>query len=165
MHPSPVRRAGRQVNRLFRCRSAAVLGIAASATLAGSLVLPASAAVAAPAAPAAAPVSNPASLVNPFIGTTNGGDTFPGADAPFGMVQWSPDPPSRPPGGGYQYSDSSITGFSLDHVSGPGCGADGDVPVLPTVGTVDTSATDAFSHSNETASAGAYQVALSNGIT
>jgi predicted alpha-1,2-mannosidase len=165
MHPSSGRRAGRPVNRLFRCRSAAVLGIAASATLAGSLVLPASAAIAAPAAPAAAQVSNPASLVNPFIGTTNGGDTFPGADAPFGMVQWSPDTPSRPPGGGYQYSDSSITGFSLDHISGPGCGADGDVPILPTVGTVDTSATDAFSHSNETASAGAYQVALSNGVT
>ena len=29
--------------------------------------------------------------VNPFIGTDGGGATFPGADAPFGMVQWSPD--------------------------------------------------------------------------
>jgi predicted alpha-1,2-mannosidase len=168
MLPSPVRRAGRQVNRVFRCRSSVVLGIAASAALAGSLVLPASAAVAAPTSPAAraaAQVSNPASLVNPFIGTTNQGNTFPGADAPFGMVQWSPDTTSRPPGGGYEYNDSAITGFSLTHLSGPGCGADGDIPILPTVGTVNTSATDAFSHSNEKASAGAYQVALNNGVT
>jgi predicted alpha-1,2-mannosidase len=167
MHPSPLGRAGRHV-RLFRRRSAAILGITASTALAGSLIL-SSAATAAPAAPAkaAAPaaVSNPASLVNPFIGTTNQGNTFPGADAPFGMVQWSPDTTSRPPGSGYEYNDSAITGFSLDHISGPGCGADGDVPILPTVGTVNTSATDAFSHSNETASAGAYQVALNNGVT
>ncbi|HZR50307.1 MAG TPA: lectin [Streptosporangiaceae bacterium] len=114
---------------------------------------------------AAAAVTDPASVVNPFIGTTNGGDTFPGADAPFGMVQWSPDTPSRPSGGGYSYNDSSITGFSLTHLSGPGCGAEGDVPVLPTTGTVNTSATDGFSHSGESANAGFYSVALSNGIT
>jgi len=81
------------------------------------------------------------------------------------MVQWSPDTPSRPEGGGYEYNDSSITGFSLDHLSGPGCGAEGDVPVLPTVGAIDSSATDSFSHSNESAEAGEYQVALENGVT
>ena len=62
------------------------------------------------------------------------------------MVQWSPDTPSRPSGGGYEYNDSSITGFSLTHIAGPGCGAAGDVPVLPTSGAVNTGATDAFSH-------------------
>ncbi len=35
--------------------------------------------------------SDPAQYVNPFVGTQNGGSTFPGADVPFGMVQWSPD--------------------------------------------------------------------------
>lgn len=113
----------------------------------------------------AAPVSDPASLVNPFIGTSNAADDFPGADTPFGMVQWSPDTPSRPAGGGYEYDDSSITGFSLTHIAGPGCGAAGDIPVLPTVGTVDTGATDAFSHSNESATAGSYKVGLGNGVT
>jgi predicted alpha-1,2-mannosidase len=117
------------------------------------------------AAPAAAAlVSDPASVVNPFIGTSNAADDFPGADAPFGMVQWSPDTPSRPDGGGYEYNDSSITGFSLTHLSGPGCGADGDVPILPTVGAVNTGATDGFSHSNESADAGYYSVALNNGV-
>ncbi|HTU74303.1 MAG TPA: lectin [Trebonia sp.] len=149
-------------------RTLAAGGLVAAATLAAALGLPWSPASAAPLASgqrAAALVANPASLVNPFIGTTNSADDFPGADVPFGMVQWSPDTPSRPDGGGYEYNDSSITGFSLDHLSGPGCGAEGDIPVLPTVGAINTSATDAFSHSNESASAGQYQVALSNGVT
>src|SRR5579875_1085361 len=130
----------------------------------GAALAPASAAAAAPAA-RAAQVTDPAALVNPFIGTSNLGDTFPGADAPFGMVQWSPDTPSKPRGGGYSYGDSSITGFSLTHLSGPGCYGEGDVPVLPTTGKVVDTATDGFSHSNESAQAGEYQVSLSNGIT
>jgi predicted alpha-1,2-mannosidase len=122
------------------------------------------------AAPATAParssalVTAPASLVNPFIGTSNSADDFPGADLPFGMVQWSPDTPSRPDGGGYEYNDSSITGFSLTHIAGPGCGAGGDIPVLPTVGAVSTSATDAFSHTGESAAPGSYAVSLGNGV-
>ncbi|MEV0919503.1 lectin [Streptomyces sp. NPDC049967] len=114
------------------------------------------------ATPAAA--TDPASLVNPLLGTSNGGNTFPGADTPFGMVSWSPDTDSRPPGGNYAYSDNVVTGFSLNHISGPGCGAMGDIPVLPTTGGIDGNATVGFSHSNETASAGAYSVNLDNGV-
>jgi predicted alpha-1,2-mannosidase len=110
-------------------------------------------------------VASPAALVNPLIGTSNQADDFPGADVPFGMVQWSPDTPSRPAGGGYEYNDSSITGFSLTHIAGPGCGAGGDIPVLPTVGAVNTGASDTFSHGNESASAGSYKVALDNKVT
>ncbi|WP_237281709.1 lectin [Streptomyces griseochromogenes] len=113
---------------------------------------------------APAPVADPASLVNPFIGTAHSANDFPGADTPFGMVQWSPDTPHRPDGGGYSYGDSSITGFSLTHIAGPGCRAAGDIPVLPTVGTLDTNATDSFSHPNETASPGSYTVSLDNGV-
>lgn len=118
---------------------------------------------AAQAAPAAA--ADPASLVNPLLGTSNGGNTFPGADTPFGMVSWSPDTNSRPPGGNYAYSDNVVTGFSLNHISGPGCGAMGDIPVLPTTGGIDGNATVGFSHGNETASAGAYSVNLDNGVS
>ncbi|GAA2011529.1 hypothetical protein GCM10009839_02030 [Catenulispora yoronensis] len=113
---------------------------------------------------AAGPVTNPASIVNPLLGTSNGGDTFPGADAPFGMVQWSPDTPKRPAGGNYDYSDSTITGFSLTHLSGPGCNATGDIPILPTVGGIDANATSGFSHGTESASAGSYAVTLGNGV-
>ena len=83
----------------------------------------------------------PTSLVNTFVGssgTQQGGpiDTFPGADVPFGMLQWSPDTPSQNAGGGYEYNDKEITGFSLTHLSGPGCNVFGDFasfrfPVLP----------------------------------
>src|ERR1700728_3134450 len=78
------------------------------------------------AAPAAGDglVTQPASLVNPLIGTSGGVDEFPGPDMPFGMIQWSPDTyPSRPDGGGYEYQDTRITGYSLTHLSGPGCAA------------------------------------------
>jgi len=135
--------------------------VAAVLLMAVAPLAPASTAAAAP-----RPATGPASLVNPFIGTSNNGDTFPGADAPFGMVQWSPDTtPDRPGGGGYYYGSSSITGFSLTHISGPGCHGDGDIPVLPTTGAPSITATEGFSHSSESASAGAYQVTLNNGVT
>jgi predicted alpha-1,2-mannosidase len=139
---------------------------AACSVLLGAVTLSGAAATATAAtrAASAGPVTDPAAYVDPFIGTADQGDDFPGADVPFGMVQWSPDTRSRPAGGGYSYSDSSITGFSLTHLSGAGCAAEGDVPVLPTVGKVVPTATDSFSHSRERASAGYYQVALRGGI-
>jgi predicted alpha-1,2-mannosidase len=91
-------------------------------------------------------------------------DTFPGADVPFGMVQWSPDTaPDRALGGGYSYKDSAITGFSLTHMSGPGCPVYGDVPILPTVGAVTRNpavATARFSHGTEVAHPGSYAVTV-----
>ncbi|MFD4600326.1 lectin [Streptomyces sp. NPDC058464] len=148
------------ITRLSRPPGTMAVGLLAAAALAAAgLCTPAWA------AGKAALVTSPATLVNPFIGTSNQADDFPGADVPFGMVQWSPDTPSRPDGGGYEYNDSSITGFSLTHIAGPGCGAAGDVPVLPTVGAVSTGATDTFSHADESASAGSYKVTLDNQVT
>lgn len=134
---------------------------------AGALALLPLTAPSAAAAPRA--VSDPASLVNPLIGTSGAVDTFPGADAPFGMVQWSPDTtPHRTAGGGYEYNDSKLTGYSLTHISGPGCAALGDVPILPTVGAIGDEpgkATDTFSHINESADAGYYTVTQGSGVT
>jgi predicted alpha-1,2-mannosidase len=157
----------------FMRRPAAVL----TAALATAVAV--TAAVAPPAAPAtplaaraatspAAPVTDPAALVNPLIGTAGGVNAFPGPDMPFGMIQWSPDTsPDRSEGGGYNYGDSSLAGFSLTHLSGPGCAAYGDVPILPTVGAVGsspTTATESFSHATETAQAGYYAVTLGDGV-
>ncbi len=115
---------------------------------------------------------DPVGLVNPFIGTSGtqqGGpiDTFPGADVPFGMIQWSPDTPSQNAGGGYEYSDHAITGFSLTHLSGPGCNVFGDVAFLPVLGVVSdpTHASVAFSHAHESAAPGRYAVTLDNGVS
>lgn len=111
------------------------------------------------------PVNDPAALVNVFVGTSGtrtGGpiDTFPGASLPFGMIQWSPDTPSAPAGGGYNYADHAITGFSLTHLSGPGCSVAGDVRIVPTTGPVHApaSAEQPFSHRNEHAAPGWYAV-------
>jgi predicted alpha-1,2-mannosidase len=124
-------------------------------------------------------VQDPAAFVDPLIGSANGGNTFPGAVLPFGMVQWSPEtttgnPTRRPAPGGYEYAARSIRGFSLTHLSGTGCrGASGDVPFMPHVGAVtkspsadrnDATYTAGFGHANESASAGAYQVRLASGV-
>ena len=65
-----------------------------------------------------------AKLVNPLIGTDGKGNVYPGAQAPFGMVQLSPD--NGLPGwdriAGYFYPDSTIAGFSHTHLSGTGAG-------------------------------------------
>ena len=125
--------------------------------------------------------TDPAASVDPFIGTgvgpgwTGAIGTFPGADLPSGMMQWSPDTPTTSPelgvSGGYYYSLHTIDGFSLDHLSGAGCSALEDFPVVPFVGAVGVSPfTDpalyqsTFSHADESASPGSYAVTLSNGV-
>ncbi|WP_189448023.1 GH92 family glycosyl hydrolase [Streptomyces abikoensis] len=112
-------------------------------------------------AEATAPDGDLTSLVNPFIGTENEGNTFPGAAIPFGMVQLSPDTGHNT---GYDYKDHHIRGFSTVHLSGVGCRIGGDLPVLPTTGEV-TQTDNAryaaeFSHKNETARPGYYRVRL-----
>ena len=105
--------------------------------------------------------------VNPFIGTDFTGNTYPGAQAPFGMVQLSPD--NGLPGwdriSGYFYPDSTIAGFSHTHLSGTGAGDLYDISFMPV--TLPYKEADAplgihslFSHDKETASAGYYQVRL-----
>lgn len=132
--------------------------------LAGALA--ASALLTAPAAARAAePGDRLTDLVNPFIGTQNEGNTYPGAAVPFGMVQLSPDTGHNT---GYDYAQDHVRGFSLVHLSGVGCGLGGDLPVLPTTG--DVTETDyaryaaGFSHADEEASPGYYRVGLASGI-
>jgi len=131
-------------------------------------ILPLAAFILAAALPAQAASPPVTLLVNPLIGTsmTHDGsdviDDFPGADVPFGMVQWSPDTPARNAGGGYEYAEHEITGFSLTHLSGPGCSVFGDFGILPTIGTIVDPATaqQPFSHTNEIAAPGSYTVTL-----
>lgn len=111
---------------------------------------------------AAAAATEPVDLVRPFVGTQNFGNTFPGASAPFGMVQVSPDTGGQ---GGYDYQQTSIYGFSQTHLSGVGCGVAGELPIMPTTGAV-TSVDpavyrSAYSHADEQASPGYYRVGLS----
>uniref|UniRef100_A0AAU2UY03 GH92 family glycosyl hydrolase n=1 Tax=Streptomyces sp. NBC_00003 TaxID=2903608 RepID=A0AAU2UY03_9ACTN len=142
-----------------RTRGAGI-ALAAFALLAGVL--------AAPAAQAAPPSGGGqlTDLVNPFIGTEDEGNTYPGAAVPFGMVQLSPDTGHNT---GYDHAQDHIRGFSAVHLSGVGCGLGGDLPTLPTTG--DITETDyaryaaKFSHATEKASPGHYKVGLDSGIT
>jgi predicted alpha-1,2-mannosidase len=99
--------------------------------------------------------------VDPLIGTTAGGNTYPGAVVPFGMVQFSPDTSS--PSIGYDYNNRQIQGFSLTHMSGVGCNDYGDVFLTATTGPVKTALADyqsSYSHRDETVTPGYYQVRL-----
>jgi predicted alpha-1,2-mannosidase len=109
--------------------------------------------------------SDPAASVNPLIGTGDGPGSdinlYPGATLPFGMVQLSPDTESH--GYGYHYGQYNIQGFSMTHMSGPGCANEGDVFFTATTGPIVTQGQDLqspYSHSEEKASPGYYQVRL-----
>ena len=123
---------------------------------------------------------DPSSLVNAFIGTTNGGNEFPGAVLPFGMVSFSPEETPLPGSGlvvaapgGYEWRSNGVRGFGLAHVSGSGCaGAGGDVPIMPVTREIKTSPSAVgaanlyaayLDHAKETASPGTYSVHLGNG--
>jgi predicted alpha-1,2-mannosidase len=101
--------------------------------------------------------------VDPFIGTEGAGFTFPGAAAPYGMVQNSPDTDGEFAYTGYQYIDHFIRGFSLVHTESMGVPEGGQLPVMPTTGDVKTNVLDyqtAFTHATESAKPGYYSVKL-----
>lgn len=126
--------------------------------------------------------------VNPFIGTEGMGHTFPGACAPFGIVQLSPDTDTIPHNvdghyqgkvyeycAGYQHTDSTIVGFSHTHLSGTGHSDLGDLLIMPQTGTLqlnpgtkenpDGGYRQRFSHTTERATPGYYEVTLAdNGV-
>lgn len=159
------------VARRFGRRAAA---LALTTALAAALPGPVSSAAGAPDTPA-----HPTAYVDPLIGTTNGGNTYPGATLPYGMIAWSPtstrgDQTSTGAANGYEYNATRLRGLSLTHVNGAGCnpGAAGDVPIMPFVGDVTSSpsadTTDSvyaanFSHADERAVPGRYSVGLDSG--
>jgi putative alpha-1,2-mannosidase len=80
----------------------------------------------------ASPLPHPLDLINPLIGTANGGHVFPGATLPFGMAKAGADVNAENQGGfstdgtegvlpipGFT-TEGNITGFSHMHDSGTG---------------------------------------------
>ena len=121
--------------------------------------------------------------VNPMVGTKSMGHTFPGACAPFGLVQLSPDTEMIPHNidgvyqpdayrycAGYQYDDKTIVGFSHTHFNGTGHSDLGDILIMPTTGELkldrgtednpESGYRSRFDHDNETAEPGYYSVLL-----
>jgi len=114
--------------------------------------------------------AGPTDHVKPLIGTDGHGHVFPGATLPFGMIQLSPDTRDETWDGcsGYHYSDTSILGFSHNHLSGTGCADLGNVMLMPSVGPLKLTAGSkpgegyraAFAHDQEEARPGYYRVML-----
>ncbi|MFH7042402.1 GH92 family glycosyl hydrolase [Paucibacter sp. JuS9] len=118
--------------------------------------------------------------VNTFIGTQDDGNTFPGASAPFGMIQVSPTGEHY---AGWRYNDTRIRGFGHSYLSGAGCWEQGgQLSVLPVTGRIgpggefDTGKAASFDHKRyaaeykhegEVGQAGYYKVHLTSygGIT
>ena len=123
--------------------------------------------------------------VNPFIGTAGMGHTFPGACAPFGAVQLSPDTDTIPHNvkgqyqadvygycAGYRYDDPTIVGFSHTHLSGTGHSDLGDILIMPQTGQLrlnpgtadnpDSGYRQRYNHATEQARPGYYEVTLAD---
>lgn len=113
--------------------------------------------------------------VNTFIGTRDEGNTFPGASAPFGLIQVSPIGSHY---AGWRYDDETIRGFGRSFISGAGCWEQGgQVSVLPVTGSIapggafDTTKANSFdhkayasryTHEGEVGQAGYYRVRLTD---
>lgn len=111
-----------------------------------------------------------ARYVDPMIGTVPPGFTVPGAAAPFGMVQNSPDTTGEFAYSGYLATDPVIRGFSLVHLSGPGVRKAGDVPFMPFTGEVvpsrdENANASTWNRATERAEAGYYSVFLDRPAT
>lgn len=114
--------------------------------------------------------------IRPLVGTQGEGNVFPGPSAPFGMIQLSPDTEDElwETASGYEYSDPTILGFSLTHLSGTGIPDLGDFRFMPQVGPVsldpgreknpDSGYRSALNHDKEIATAGYYSIELDNQV-
>ncbi|MDR3142989.1 MAG: GH92 family glycosyl hydrolase [Tannerellaceae bacterium] len=117
-------------------------------------------------------LQNLTQYVNPLIGTGGHGHVFLGANVPYGLVQLGPTQFSQGWDwcSGYHYSDSTIIGFSHQHLSGTGIGDLGDIMFMPVVGNVrttrgmlpdpQTGIYSYFTHNTEIAKPGYYSVLL-----
>ncbi len=107
----------------------------------------------------------PVQEASPFVGTGAHGHAYPGATAPFGLVQLSPDTTRKETWdgcSGYHWDDKRILGFSHTHLSGTGIGGLGDIMVMPISGEhkPEDDVSSAFSHDRESAQPGYYSVYL-----
>lgn len=110
--------------------------------------------------------------VDPLIGSAGHGHVFVGASRPFGMMQLGPT--NLLTGwdwcSGYNYSDSTIIGFTHTHLSGTGIGDLGDILFMPVskdvplfkgkITDMENGYLSTYSHTKEIVHPGYYSVVL-----
>jgi len=111
-----------------------------------------------------------AQYVNPLVGTSNGGNTHPGALLPFGMVSVSPFSSYNPvdnhitgprASSAYIYGQKFFSGFTHTNLSGVGCPDLGTFVVMATSGELRTNpAQYAVFYTDEIAKAGYYSIKM-----
>ena len=102
--------------------------------------------------------------VDPFVGTTYTGHTFPGATYPFGMMQPGPQTGNFEWKycAGYRYEDEKIWGFSQNRLNGTGVPDMGDLLMMPFSGEPTVDFQSCFDKANEKAYPGYYSVKLTD---
>ncbi|GGH06449.1 alpha-1 2-mannosidase [Silvibacterium dinghuense] len=109
---------------------------------------------------------DPYSLVDPHIGTSYDGQTYPVVGMPFGMTGWTPETQATENKclSPYYYKDSHITGFRGSHWLSGSCTQDyGSVTLMPVVGDLKVAPSaraSRFSHDSEVMSPAYYSVLL-----
>lgn len=120
--------------------------------------------------------AKPLTYVDPYIGAGGHGHVFVGASVPFGGVQMGPT--NFEQGwdwhSGYHYSDDVMTGFTMLHLNGTGCGDLTEILFMPYMGALSTNRgtrdnpdggfSSRYSHDQEVARPGYYAVMLDDGI-
>ncbi|RVU00617.1 hypothetical protein EOD41_11485 [Mucilaginibacter limnophilus] len=100
-------------------------------------------------------------LVDPFIGTSGAGKTFPGAVLPYGMARLNPQ--TQPNGGGYNFTDEYIYGFSQTGYNVSADSVVNEIIFMPTTGDItfkDADYRSKYAKKTEKASPGYYKVRL-----
>ncbi|MGW6745576.1 glycoside hydrolase domain-containing protein [Streptomyces sp. NPDC055025] len=106
-------------------------------------------------------------LVDPFVSTAgDDGNDLPGAQAPHGLAKVNPLTTPNRNHTGYDYNEDHIAGFTATNLDGVGgSGGGGDLLVVPTSVQYDSRPATGtyahpYSHDDETATPGYYQVGL-----
>lgn len=104
------------------------------------------------------------SYVDPFVGTSYNGHTFPGACVPFGMIQASPESGRDiwKYCSGYSIDDDCLYGFAQNHLNGTGCPDLGDLLILP-FSEIPDSLKIGYDKAGQTAEPGYYCTTLADG--
>ncbi|MFB7776039.1 glycoside hydrolase domain-containing protein [Streptomyces bauhiniae] len=156
-----VQRKGRPLRAMLALLLSGALGAAALAAGGTAAATPA-------ALPSAASgKTDYAKLVDPFVSTAgDDGNDLPGAQAPHGLAKVNPLTTPDRNHTGYDYDEDHIAGFTATNLDGVGgSGGGGDLLVVPTSVHYDkrpapSTYAHAYSHDDESATPGSYQVGL-----